>query len=83
MLAIEADSDVSSVTKLQFCVFINFVSLSPHTTGVYVIRIVIEIPPGSDIFAGVGPRQDDQDQERVDNFVNQVHKIEIQISITS
>lgn len=52
-------------------------SLSPHTTGVYVIRIVIEIPPGSDIFAGVGPRQDDQDQERVDNFVNQVHKIEI------
>ena len=52
-------------------------SLSPHTTGVYVIRIVIEIPPDSDIFAGVGPRQDDQDQERVDNFVNQVHKIEI------
>ena len=55
----------------------KMVSLSPHTTGVYVIRIVIEIPLDSDIFAGVGPRQDDQDQERVDNFVNQVHKVEI------
>lgn len=42
-----------------------------------MIRIVIEIPLGSELFGGVGPRQDDQDQERVDNFVNQVHKVEI------
>ena len=51
------------------------VCFSPHAPpGVYVIRIVIEIPLDSDIFAGVGPRQNDQDQERVDNFVNQVQK---------
>ena len=44
----------------------------PQTAGVYVIKIIIIIPLDSPLFDDV-TRQDDQD-ETVDNFVNQVRR---------